>query len=347
MSIRKWWDDWRSGVRRVDPDEKKRRQGANIDLSAVIPKTDWRDVVFSRIGPKTAHSSIAFNDCTFTDCDLAAQIDHTFFTGCTFTRCSFGPRDQIRPITQVDFTDCRFVLCDFRGASLNRVRFLGDSRFEKVRFSAQTLVANVDFAAVKGLHTAYGLHHARQEKSAELDLVGFNHHFQAAHVPFRLHRLNWEILSILGRLPLFGISLATVVSIPIVMFGVGLWNSQLRSLRLWATEHGDHVPLKQMIARLNYIEIPHLSLTLLVSTVLLGIASLLYSIACPQRIKEFSLARWLDELGGSALHYVPLSWTRPGVRYVVAFCYLAGGLGTLYVLIVKVWRAGVFIWENT
>ena len=70
-----------------------------------------------------------------------------------------------------------------------------------------------------------------------------------------------------------------------------------------------------------------LSLVLLVSTVLLAIASTLYTFFSPSRIKEFSRDQWCDQLGRSLLHYWPLAWQHRWMRLICFACYTLGGIG--------------------
>ena len=102
-----------------------------------------------------------------------------------------------------------------------------------------------------------------------------------------------------------------------------------------------------IMTHLQPLPIPSLSLKLLISTVLLAIASTAYAFFCPSRIKEFSKEVWQYELRHSLLHYWPLAWKGRWVRLVCATCYILGGFGVLYVLISKLWSVAVFIWENS
>jgi hypothetical protein len=86
---------------------------------------------------------------------------------------------------------------------------------------------------------------------------------------------------------------------------------------------------------------------LLVSTVLLAIASTLYTWRCPSRIKEFSRDQWCDQLGRSLLHYWPMAWKERGVRLFCAACYLLGGGGALWVLGNKVVETAQFIVKHS
>lgn len=162
-----------------------------------------------------------------------------------------------------------------------------------------------------------------------------------------------ERLRTFGRLPLFGVSFSTLVAIPVVTFLIGVDNEQVGRLQDWASTHAEKLPpvatslLEQLASRLHPIPIPSLSFCLLISTLFLGTASMLYALVCPARVKEFSLERWTAELNRPALHYLPLSWSHRWVRLVAGVCYLVGASGTIAILIVKLWNAAVFIIKNT
>jgi hypothetical protein len=98
---------------------------------------------------------------------------------------------------------------------------------------------------------------------------------------------------------------------------------------------------------LQVLPLPRLSLVLLVSTVLLAIASTLYTFFCPSRIKEFSRDQWCDQLGRSLMHYWPLAWKHRRIRLICAACYVLGGVGALWVIGSKVWGTAVFIWNHS
>ena len=50
-----------------------------------------------------------------------------------------------------------------------------------------------------------------------------------------------------------------------------------------------------LTAHLHPIAVPSLTLDLLLFFVLLAVASTIFAMACPSRIKEFSYERWVDE----------------------------------------------------
>jgi uncharacterized protein YjbI with pentapeptide repeats len=164
---------------------------------------------------------------------------------------------------------------------------------------------------------------------------------------------DWERLRIMGRLPLFGASYMALILIPLVFSCLAFYNSKIALIRAWAThavtlsEHLFHQPASLVLEHLQPLPIPRFSLVLLVSTVLLAIASTLYSLCCPSRIKEFSRDQWCDQLGRSLLHYWPLAWRDRPTRLICAVCYICGGAGVLWVIGAKVWGTAMFILKHS
>jgi hypothetical protein len=204
-------------------------------------------------------------------------------------------------------------------------------------FYAITLIMVTVFSETRlirprGLETNVNLNFVRNnEGEAELD-----EDLRHAPLPLIEKIASWERLRTLGRLPLFGVSFSTLVAIPVVLFLIGTYNEQVGRLHEWVSSHGEQLPpvatlpLEQLAKVLHRIPIPNLSFWLLISTLLLAIASFLYALRCPARVKEFSLEGWTNEIRRSALHYLPLSWRERWVRLVVGVCYLVGGLGCVF-----------------
>jgi hypothetical protein len=172
--------------------------------------------------------------------------------------------------------------------------------------------------------------------------------FEACHRPWPERWLDWERLRVMGRLPLFGISYTALILIPIIFYGLAVYNQQIERVHTWAEQIDapPHSPLHQFASLLKHLDrrpIPSLSLVLVVSTVLLAIASTLYTWRCPSRIKEFSRDQWCDQLSRSLLHYWPLAWKHRYVRLTCAACYALWGTGALWVLGTKVWKTACFI----
>jgi hypothetical protein len=158
--------------------------------------------------------------------------------------------------------------------------------------------------------------------------------------------LSWEHLRTYGRLPLFGISLSVLLFIPSVFFLLAVYNDQIAH---WQhILHNQQVPAQlaayeTVVASLRPLPLPALSFWLLISTGLLGFASLVFSLSCPPRVREFSLEQWMHEFGRPAYQYPAFSWSNRPIKAIVGPCYVIGGLGTLGILVIKLLNVGEFI----
>jgi hypothetical protein len=179
------------------------------------------------------------------------------------------------------------------------------------------------------------------------------YYFETCYRPWPEHWVDWERLRVVGRLPLFGISYTALILIPIVFYGLALYNDKVELVRAWAEpvialpDHPWHRLASLIIDRLHRRPIPSHSLLLLLSTVFLAAGSTLYTFFCPSRIKEFSRGQWCDQLGHSLLYYWPLAWKHRYLRLACAACYALGGVGAAWVLGTKVWHTALFIVKHS
>jgi uncharacterized protein YjbI with pentapeptide repeats len=249
---------------------------------------------------------------------------------------------------------------DLSGADLSRARLsranlsgatLRGSSIDRALFS-EANVCNSDFHGVRNAAGARGLATVRIEKE---DV----RYFEACNRS-RLDKLvDWERLRLFGRLPLFGASYAILICIALFMYSLAFYNSQLERLRSLArtiSERIDEpetalevavVTTAEWVSGLEAQPVPSLSFSLLVSALLLAIASTIYAFFCPARIKEYSKDQWCDELRQPLIHYWPLSWTYRWVRLTCFAFYVIGVLGALWVLIAKICRAALHICQNS
>jgi uncharacterized protein YjbI with pentapeptide repeats len=164
---------------------------------------------------------------------------------------------------------------------------------------------------------------------------------------------DWERLRTIGRLPLFGASYTALILIPIVFYGFDLYNNSVDTLQVWArevlasTEYPLHFAAEFVRDHIREQSIPALSFWLLVSTLLLAVASTLYTFRCPSIIKDFNQSQWCYELNRSLIHYWAYAWKERWARLVCGICFVLGGIGALVVIGAKVWNAGCFIVRNT
>ena len=169
--------------------------------------------------------------------------------------------------------------------------------------------------------------------------------------------LDWERFRAIGRLPLFGLSYTALILIPIVFFLLAFYNAHVVQLRQLAdtiaTSWDTTTPafIQQaaafIVQHLHPHPIPSQSFLLLLSTLCIGIASTLYTVFCPSRIKEFSRDQWCDQHKNYLIHYWPYAWRRPLIRVACAIFHFLGGAGITWVIGTKVYRTAVFIWDNS
>jgi hypothetical protein len=178
-------------------------------------------------------------------------------------------------------------------------------------------------------------------------------YFETCKRPWPERLFDWERLRVVGRLPLFGVSYSALILIPVVFYGLALYNDMIDLMLAWAEQavtipdHPLHRLAPLILERLHHIPIPRLSFVLFVSTILLAVGSTLYTFFCPSRVKEFSRDQWCDQIGRSLLHYWPLAWKHRYIRLTSAACYALGGIGALLVLSTKVWNTAWFILKHS
>jgi uncharacterized protein YjbI with pentapeptide repeats len=170
-------------------------------------------------------------------------------------------------------------------------------------------------------------------------------------------RFDWESIKAMGQLPLFAIS---YVAIAIILFVVGLidlYEKVASNLKLWAESLKIPASLDPfdtltraaaLIADLDgTISVPPLTSVLIVSMVLLAIASSIYAIRCPPRIKSFSADEWCQLQKMPSSHYWAMSWRYPKSRYICGTLYRVGGTLASGYLLVRAWRALCFVCSHT
>lgn len=320
-----------------------------------VSKSRYSNIEFSRQRIQSIRGQgtgkISFAHCELRECFILDYINQAEFDDCTFIDCDFnfyvGKEVRTSSVSQTKFEQCTFVNCHFSGVEFHAVEF-ENCTFQRATFSATSSVSVVRMLGVEGIETCRGLHLVRDDDKVERGRIDLNHSLISLPLPWLERHASWERLRTFGKLPLFGVSFSALVAIPALTFGLAVYNEQVRKLTALPQQHADLPPqIAHVLANLHIVPLPSLSLWLLISTVLLGIASTIYALGCPSRIKEFSRDQWQDELGKAAVNYLPLSWTNRPARLIAYSCYIVGGLGTGLVLIAKIANAARYIWENS
>jgi hypothetical protein len=121
--------------------------------------------------------------------------------------------------------------------------------------------------------------------------------------------LNWEIIRLAGRLPLFAASYLALILIPLFFYGLAFYNSKVDLMLTWADTVAKSDPnydfAKLILETLRQQPTPSQSLFFVVSTAVLAFAATIYTFACPSRIKEFTEDVWVHQLGHRLVHYWP------------------------------------------
>jgi hypothetical protein len=142
------------------------------------------------------------------------------------------------------------------------------------------------------------------------------------------------------------------VAIPFFFYVLEIYNDKVGLLRSWAGDAIGRVGMDQtalaqtVLQRLHPLPVPELSALLLVSTILLAIGATIYALACPSRVKEFSLDQWRYQLGLSAVHYLTEAWRRRRLRVATLAFYSLGGLGAAIVLLSKLASVTAYLLKN-
>ena len=230
-------------------------------------------------------------------------------------------------LSRANLVEANLSSADLRDATLHKADVSRADLFHAI-------LGGAFLAEVVGAHQAYGLETVEFNPDPNTFIPRDDaRYFEACHRPWPEHWVDWERLKVAGRLPLFGVSYTVLILIPMIFYGLALYNDKIDLVRAWAEQavtspdHPLHRLAPLILERLHPRLIPSQSFVLLASTVLLAIASTLYTLRCPSRIKEFSRDQWCDQLGRSLMHYWPFAWKHRYIRLVCAACYALGGVG--------------------
>jgi hypothetical protein len=270
-----------------------------------------------------------------------------------------GPDPDMADLRGADLPRADLRGADLHGANLRGAELRGADLHGADMYGVNLWEANLweaNLYEVRGAEHAHYLETVRFIPVAGIQALGSDNdalHFEECQRPWPERIVDWEQVKRAGRLPLFGISYTALILIPLVFYALAFYNDKIELVRAWAEqavslpEHPLHRLAPLLQERLHPRPIPRQSFLLLVSTILLAVASTLYTFRCPSRIKEFSRDQWCDQLGRSLLHYWPLAWKHRYLRLVCAACYALGGAGALWVLGTKVWLTALFIWKHS
>ena len=271
-----------------------------------------------------------FSCRTFKNTKFVFGQVNVVFHHCKFIECSFSfPHSLIA----VHFFKSELDDCFFEDMSQSFLRFRR-SELRRVRFANPFSVNEIRIRTTKGFETCEGL------ESISIQNPTLRYRFecdlQATPLPLAYKHLTWATLRGFGSLPFFGLSYGGTALILFLLSTIDLYNLLLGRLKVRADSVDTFSSLQTFVERLNPLSLNWQMPTLLLGAVLLMIASTIYALKCPQVIKESSLERWTNELGKSAINYVPLTWRNSGWRWFCGICFLTGSFITASLLIMRV-----------
>lgn len=306
------WNEWRKSNPKIVPDLE----------AAHLPGAILSGANLAKVNLKRAHL-------------VQAILDGAILTD---SHCE-GAKLMEADLTGADLTNADLTRANLQSAILVDANLAHATCYE-------TSFRESNLAGLKGAHRAKFLETA-QVPSEDVK------YFSSCVREWPEKWVDWERIRTVGRLPLFGISYSVLILIPFFFFGLAVYNDNVELVQTWAsqldlTSEGYLKTTTELIMEhLQPLPIPSLSLLLLMSAVSLAIASTLYTLFCPSRIKEFSQDVWQLELRLSLIHYWPFAWKGRWIRLFCATCYILGGFGALYVLVLKLWSVALFILENS
>ena len=320
----------------------RRTDFTSADLSsATLSSAHFPEAVFRQVNLFLASLADAdFAEADLREADLTgARAEKAGFVRAKAHYATFCRTLLIRATLKdadVSYADFSFAKLDgadlggavMRGCCLNKAMFPG------ARFGRTVLDKVERFESAIGLEKA---HVSRNASALGTDELPWD------QVRRRDRWLGWDKIRTIGNLPLFGASYATLGGVLAFLYCLDFYNRNLDVLQEWADDHSDVIAA--VISRLNPLPVPGNMLLLFLSVLSLALASTVYLLACPSRVKEFSLARWCDEFGSARINYTPLCWKYFVPRLISMVGYVIGGLCLLYVLGEKVLSAIVLLWR--
>lgn len=277
---------------------------------------------------------VNFENATINNVNLNNVKD---FTGVNFKNTKFLKTE----FHSLDLSSLNFENTDFSYAQINFVNF-DNSQFKGTIFYESNL-ATVSFKNARYLNKAKNLLTTKSPRDIK--------YFEFCDRNIINRFIDWEILRVLGKLPLFGASYLALISIPLFFYILAKFNEHIDIIKLWSSNITSNSPeyivnLANIISsKLSPVAVPQQSLLLLFSTIFLALGATIYALLCPSRIKEFSRDQWVDQLEKPLLHYWPLAWRFPFARIICILSYLLGGIGIIWVIGGKLIDVGIFIYK--
>jgi len=286
-------------------------------------------------------------------CLNKAKVTNARFTSCNFNRAHLyksnctGAHFNQSELESTDFGLADLSLADFSGTRLERTDFALATIKDAMFFGAT--INSAGFLEVRGAAHAIGLDTVRfsfAQDSLERD-------FETCERSWSDEWIDWEKIRGIGRFQLFGVSYTLLIYLVTFFYVVGQYNEKIEFVKELAAEDAvdEGMPrwaserLKYVSNHLPLFSIDISSLAMLLATLLLVIASVIYTLFCPEEIKEFTRVQWCYELNRSLMHYWVRAWRYRKLRVTCGLLYLVGGLMFGGLAAWKLGWAVVYIWK--
>jgi uncharacterized protein YjbI with pentapeptide repeats len=287
-----------------------------------------------------------FAGCTLTGANFSrAELSGGLFSNALLQESSFdhagliGANFNSAKLAKANFRGALLARADFQNADLQQADISGADFFE-------AFLTRARFADVTGAPKAKHL------STTAVVMPEDVHYFGSVRREWSERWFDWEKIRVVGRLPLLGVSYTGLVTIPVFVYVLGIYNENVEILTAWLKNTtGTSIGIKgeavsEIVKHLHVRPIPSRFLILFVSTLFLAAAATIYTLACPSRVKSFSRDQWCDELGRPLVHYWPEAWTRRKWRVSCSVLYGLGGLGAAYALCDKLWRVADILYHS-
>lgn len=288
-----------------------------------------------------------------------ATMNSTNFESGTFQNCSFRGAS----LASAKFSHSQFSKGDFRGAilsssSISRTDF-GASRFSGASFRAASVdwacmcgadISDADFLSTKlrlgkqplgQNRPILGVFDARQLDRSIVDATEY--HIPLEYALEKPARMPWDRIRRIGRLPIFAASTGLLIGVPLFNWLLYQFDRSLRSfeasMKDLAESSDDAMSglAGAVVEHIHFVPIPSQMAWAFFGTLALFIASLLYQLACPTRVQQYTRDQWVDELGNSMFHYDLHAFSRPILRRTCFSFYVLGTFIMTPVILKKFW----------
>ncbi|MBN2475545.1 MAG: pentapeptide repeat-containing protein [Pirellulales bacterium] len=328
--------------------EKAKLSTARLE-GALLRRTNLRDAVLANANLSNADltganasgahfSSGTLISANFTDASVAsAHFNGAKAESIRLQRADLqGTSFADATLTRATLADSNCARANFQRAHLNEATIAG-ADFLEADFSEATLVRLKGAGSAKHLDTTKLRHDAR--------------YFETCERGWTERWLSWEVIRTIGNLKLFAVSYSLLAFLLTTFYVVGLYNEKVMVARRWArgVEVPDGRPTRLLAGEILQHVHPFLfswdTVLLFGATIVLVIASIIYTFGCPAEIKDFTEPQWRYQLGRSLVHYWSLAWRGRGWRLVCGTLYLVGGLGFVPIIGYKLVMAFVNVWK--